>query len=117
MFRSPSIFLSCFYADAAINIKLMACNLIMQNEILRSRLKCCLQTIIDLESCMAEMSVGKEMLNELETLKSFMSELDRLSLTEEEVARVEHSTNIFLSELSLPAARRGQKPVLSKKLQ
>ena len=69
---------------------------------LKTRLKSCLQTILELEPCLAETEVGPKMKKEFEALKKFLQDLDQLRLTEEDVERVENSTNVFLEELCLP---------------
>lgn len=74
----------------------------MDSIILKTRLRSCLQTILELEPCLANTDAGVKMRKEFEALKSFLQELDQLNLTEADVARVETSTNTFLEELSLP---------------
>ena len=74
----------------------------MDNAILKTRLRSCLQTILELEPCLVNTDVGPKMHKEFEGLKRFLQELDQLNLTEADVVRVETSTNTFLEELSLP---------------
>ncbi len=80
----------------------------MHNKLLQTRLKNCLQTIIDLEPRLLKMTLGREMLQDFRTLKAFIKEVDSLSLSEEEVSRVENSTNIFLAELILPFMKENE---------
>ena len=89
----------------------------MDNKILQTRLRSCLQTIIELEPTIAQTEVGPKMLTEFETLKKFLKDLDKLCLTEADVERVENSTNVFLQELSLPAKAGAYPEVEAKKLQ
>ena len=74
----------------------------MDNSLLKMRLRSCLQTILELEPCLAQIDAGPQMHKEFEALKRFLQDLDQLNLTEADVLRVESSTNIFLEELSLP---------------
>lgn len=89
----------------------------MNDKLLQSRLRSCLQTVLELEPCISETDIGSKMLNEFEILKKFLKELDKLHLTEADVARVEKSTNIFLEELSLPIQSGTCAGVCCKKLQ
>lgn len=74
----------------------------MDNSLLKMRLRSCLQTILELEPCLAQIDAGPQMHKEFEALKRFLQDLDQLNLTEADVLRVESSTNTFLEELSLP---------------
>ncbi|MBQ4133394.1 MAG: hypothetical protein IJD04_06665 [Desulfovibrionaceae bacterium] len=74
----------------------------MTDMLLKTRLRSCLQTILELEPCLVQTEVGPKMQKEFDALKRFLLELEHLSLTEEDVERVEISTNIFLEEISLP---------------
>ncbi len=74
----------------------------MTDILLKTRLRSCLQTILELEPCIVQTDAGPRMQKEFDALKKFLQELDQLNLTEEDVERVENSTNIFLEELSLP---------------
>ena len=74
----------------------------MNNSLLQTRLRSCLQTIIELEPTIAQTEIGPKMLVEFEILKKFLKDMDKLSLTEADVERVENSTNVFLQELSVP---------------
>ena len=76
----------------------------MNNSLLQTRLRSCLQTIIDLEPSIAQTEIGAKMLVEFEILKKFLKDMDKLSLTEADVERVENSTNVFLQELSMPVS-------------
>lgn len=73
----------------------------MNNCLLQTRLRSCLQTIIELEPTIAQTEIGPKMLVEFEVLKKFLENMDKLSLTEADVERVENSTNIFLQELCI----------------
>ncbi len=56
------------------------------------------------------------MLVEFEILKKFLKDMDKLSLTEADVERVENSTNIFLQELSVPVKAGAYLETETKKL-
>ena len=67
---------------------------------LQLRLKNCLQTILELEPDMAQLSLRVNFQQEIDTLKGYMSEIDQLNLSEEDVLRLERATALFLEELS-----------------
>ena len=69
---------------------------------LQSRLKNCLQTILDLEPELERLELGHVLLKEYGVLKSFIQKVDNVSLLEEDVARIENATESFLEELKSP---------------
>ena len=80
------------------------------NELLRSRLKNCITTILDLEPILGGFEMGNDFLAEFVRLKSFMQRLDNIfgegqeTIDEGDVARIEVATAIFLEELKAPIA-------------
>ena len=79
----------------------------MTDRLLKIRLQSCLQTILELEPCLVQTRLGPKIQKEFAALKEFLGELDKLDLTEEDVERVESSTNVFLGEISLPVQCAG----------
>lgn len=75
-----------------------------ENEELQSRLRNCLQTILELEPDLEDLDIGQELMKELTTLKSFMKKLDNVELEESDVLRIEKATANFLKELEGPLA-------------
>lgn len=81
-----------------------------RNDLLRSRLKNCIETILDLEPALGEFEVGREFLAEFSKLKTFMQRLDSVFGTSDEfieendVKRIETATANFLEELKVPFA-------------
>lgn len=65
----------------------------------------CLETILDLEPELAKLEVGLR--EEFAFLKSFLEKIDRVDLSEADVARIEQATSNFLEELRLPLGRVG----------
>lgn len=80
------------------------------NTLLRSRLKNCIETILDLEPALGEFEVGKEFLAEFSKLKNFMQRLNSVFgssdefIEENDVKRIEAATANFLEELKVPFA-------------
>lgn len=72
---------------------------------LQIRLKNCLQTILELEPDMAQLSLRVNFQQEIDTLKGYLSEIDQMNLSEEDVLRLERATALFLDELRLPLHR------------
>lgn len=81
-----------------------------RNDLLRSRLKNCIETVLDLEPALGEFEVGREFLAEFSKLKTFMRRLDSAFGTgdefieENDVKRIEIATANFLAELAAPFA-------------
>ncbi|HEU6437884.1 hypothetical protein FVW20_01695 [Desulfovibrio oxamicus] len=90
----------------------MAGDAFMQDhEGLHSRLKNCLQTILELEPDLERLELGGELMQEFTVLKSFMERLDAVLLDEDDVRRIERATANFLEELKGPVSamrRRGE---------
>jgi len=77
---------------------------------LHSRLKNCLQTILELEPDLEGLDLGHDLIQEFSMLKSFMEKLEGVELEEEDVRRIEKATANFLEELKRPLSllERGQ---------
>ncbi len=69
---------------------------------LQIRLQNCLQTILDLEPDMEKFAIYDTFKDEMTALKKYLNELNTLSLSEDDVTRLEKATALFLQELSLP---------------
>lgn len=79
---------------------------------LHSRLKNCLQTILELEPDLGRIDIGSGLMREFSMLKSFMERLDAVLLEEDDVRRIERATMHFLEELRGPVTalkRRGER--------
>jgi len=74
------------------------------HEGLQSRLRNCLQTIIELEPTLMKLDLGEPLLREFRLLRSFITRLDQLEIAEADVLRIEAATNRFLDELKTPFA-------------
>lgn len=70
-----------------------------------ARITNCLQTILDLEPELEKLELGQSLLDEFAVLKSFLEKVDRMSLSEEDVERIEKATASFLKELKGPLAQ------------
>lgn len=83
---------------------------------LHSRLRNCLQTILDLESDLDRLALSGELMTEFSTLKTYMERLGDVSLEEDDVRRIERATAHFLEELRAPVTamrrRRETRPFL-----
>ncbi len=66
---------------------------------LASRLKNCLQTILELESSLQKTSIGTVLAKEFSTLKNVATNFDSILVEEEDVFRIEQATMRFLHEL------------------
>lgn len=75
------------------------------NRALQSRLKSCLQTILDLEPMLDSLECKRGMETELETLKAFMHRAGHMDLDEHSVRRIEEATNCFLEEMRVPVSQ------------
>jgi hypothetical protein len=73
-------------------------------EQLYSRLKNCLQTILDLEPDLARLRLPDTFRTELEALKMHLERVRHLDFREEDLRRLETATEKFLEELRLPFA-------------
>lgn len=74
-------------------------------EALQSRLRNCLQTILELEPDLEELELGHDLMKEFDLLKSFMEKLDDVALQEDDVRRIETATTNFLEELKGPLSK------------
>lgn len=68
---------------------------------LKLRLQNCLQTILDLKEDLDSMAFGSSFLPELGSLERFLSSLEKITLSEFEVKRVETATEHFLNEIKM----------------
>ena len=74
-------------------------------EQLYSRLKNCLQTILELEPELERMLVSGAFRAELETLRLHIERVEQIEFFEEDLNRLEAATAKFLEELRLPFER------------
>ncbi|ABB38870.1 hypothetical protein Dde_2073 [Oleidesulfovibrio alaskensis G20] len=73
-----------------------------EHDELQSRLRNCLQTILELEPDLEDLEIGHDLMKELNMLKTFMKKLDSVDLEEDDVLRIEKATANFLKELEGP---------------
>ena len=76
-----------------------------------------LQTILELEPALARLNLGGSLMDEFVYLKQFLERIDRVTLNEDDVERIETATANFLAELRTPFNRQGGEVVASHKLQ
>ncbi len=76
-----------------------------QRQNLRFRLNNCLETILELEQELEKLDLSRNFVAELEVLKGFMSKMEKIQVSEDEVERIESATGNFLQELKLPLAQ------------
>lgn len=69
------------------------------------RLNNCLETILELEQELEKLDLSRNFVAELEVLKGFMSKMEKIQVSEDEVKRIESATGNFLQELKLPLAQ------------
>lgn len=74
----------------------------MADTALQSRLKNCLQTILELEPALEQLTVRHEMEGELAKLKAFMQRVELMELSEDAVRHIEEATMTFLEGMRLP---------------
>lgn len=67
---------------------------------LTSRLKSCLNTILELEEALDDTDVGKLMQDEFVVLREVAERLDSVKVNENDVLRIEKATTRFLLELT-----------------
>ncbi|GFM35463.1 hypothetical protein [Desulfovibrio psychrotolerans] len=87
-----------------------------QHEALQSRLRNCLQTILELEPDLEGLEIGHDLMKEFDLLKSFMEKLDDVELQEEDVRRIETATANFLEELKGPLSDMRERSTASRRL-
>lgn len=69
---------------------------------LQARVLNCLQTILELESGLKQLTLSSSILKDFEDLKELVARIDDMALKEEEVLRIERATAQFLEELKEP---------------
>lgn len=87
----------------------------MENE-LRMRLQNCLQTILELEPDISSLHAGARFSSDMRTLKNYLVRVEKMTLAEKDVLRLERATARFLEELRFPLSRdlqeNGKKRIL-----
>lgn len=68
---------------------------------LHSRLRSCLQTILDLEQSLGKIEATKPILAEFVMLRDIYGRIETMAIKEEDVQRIEDATANFLHELQL----------------
>lgn len=74
---------------------------------LKLRLQNCLQTILEVRSCLTSMPFGEFFMSELNLLEQFLADLETIQVGKDEVGRIERATSNLLDELK-PLVRHGQ---------
>ena len=69
---------------------------------LQARVLNCLQTILELEAELKQLTLSQSILKDFEELKELVARIDDMALKEEEVLRIERATAQFLEELKEP---------------
>ena len=69
---------------------------------LHSRLRNCLQTILDLEPDLERMQIARPLLAEFEMLKNIYNRVETILIQENDVRRIENATEHFLAEMKGP---------------
>lgn len=82
-----------------------------------ARISNCLETILELEPQLEKIELGKSLLEEFDVLKDFLQRIDSVSVSEDDVERVEAATANFLEELRGPLAKVRQGRPLAPRLQ
>ncbi len=70
--------------------------------ILQSRLRSCLQTILDLEPDLEVFESGYNFSKDISALKDFLKNMETANIDEGDVLRIEKATANFLKELAGP---------------
>ena len=90
----------------------------MQNDPrLHSRLRNCLQTILDLEPDLERLQITQVLSNEFTMLKGICERLETIRIQEDDVQRIENATAHFLSELKGPMENASSRPSGQRTLQ
>ena len=84
---------------------------------LQSRLKNCLQTILEFEADIEALPAGETLLKEFAHLKDFLARLNQLAPVEEDVLRIERTTAVLLRELERPLSMLRERRVIHRLLQ
>ncbi|WP_290923042.1 hypothetical protein [Halodesulfovibrio sp.] len=71
-------------------------------EELKSRLRNCLHTILELEPDLDDIELSHDLRDEFGMLKMLIERINEMELVEDDVARIETATANFLEELQLP---------------
>jgi hypothetical protein len=82
-----------------------------------ARISNCLETILELEPELEKIEFGKSLLEEFDVLKDFLQRIDTVTLSEDDVERVESATANFLEELRGPLAKIRPGRTLAPRLQ
>ncbi|MEZ0575007.1 hypothetical protein [Halodesulfovibrio aestuarii] len=69
---------------------------------LKSRLRNCLHTILELEPDLDDIELSHDLRDEFGMLKMLIERINEMELVEADVARIESATANFLEELQLP---------------
>ena len=72
------------------------------NSRLHSRLRNCLQTILELEPDLERLQIVRPLLAEFEMLKNIYNRLETILIQENDVKRIENATEHFLAEMKGP---------------
>ncbi|MDR2573103.1 MAG: hypothetical protein LBC94_01945 [Desulfovibrio sp.] len=81
----------------------------LQKDILRIRLRNCIQTILELEPELNVLQLrGKYFNSEISMLKNCLHQVDKMILAEDDVQRLETATANFLAELKLSTQDKPQ---------
>lgn len=88
-----------------------------EHEALQSRLRNCLQTILELEPALEGLELGHDLMKEFDMLKTFMEQLDEVELQEDDVRRIETATANFLEELKGPLSNLSERKDVRRFLQ
>ena len=79
---------------------------------LQIRLKTCLQTILELEPAIGANEEGHVFFREFHARKAILDRIDVMGLMEDDVARMESATAMFLAELRTVAGKVSDKRLL-----
>ena len=71
-------------------------------EELKSRLRNCLHTILELEPDLEDVELSHDLRDEFGMLKMLIERINEMELVEDDVVRIEAATASFLEELELP---------------
>lgn len=80
----------------------MDCSKSVSGHDLMLRVSNCLETILELESELKRIDMGKTLIDEFDVLKDFLSRMSNIEVCEEDVERIEAATANFLEELKEP---------------
>lgn len=89
----------------------------MNEHELSSRLKNCLQTILEYEAELETLRVGSSLLQDFAQLKNFLARLETVTPGEADVERIERATAVLLKELEGPLGSSRQCRIPARQLQ